>query len=95
MAGGSYELKFHRRALERLAAIEPKKVQSQVTERAMALADNPLPPGVIPLAGVKLDGQAVYRIKSGDYRIIFVVGTDPKVVTVLHIRNRKEGYKRI
>lgn len=95
MAGGSYELTFHKKALAGLAAIEPKRVRDTVKQRAKSLADNPFPPDCVQLNGIKKNGKTVHRIRSGDFRVIYVVSNDPKQVSVLDIRNRRDGYDRI
>ena len=54
-----------------------------------ALADDPRPFGYI-----KLTGESSYRIRVGDYRIIYNIFEDIITVEVININHRKEVYKR-
>ena len=55
-----------------------------------SLADDPRPPGAEKLAGV---GDK-YRIRQGNYRILYEIQDDILVVTVVKIGDRKEVYRR-
>lgn len=54
-----------------------------------SLEKNPRPHGVKKLAGAK-DG---YRVRVGDYRILYVIDDKKKIVTVYRIRHRKDVYE--
>ena len=54
-----------------------------------ALAGNPRPHGVKKLAGSK-DG---YRVRFGDYRILYTSDDKRRLVTIYRIRNRKDVYQ--
>lgn len=55
-----------------------------------SLADNPY-----PVKSRKLQGsESSYRIRIGDYRVIYQIDTKKKVIIIYHIRHRKEVYKR-
>lgn len=72
----------------------PPKVRSQVIKKARALQTHPHPNGAIPLRGiVTADGDQVYRERSGDYRILYVVKSNPGEVIVLDIDHRKDVYR--
>lgn len=60
-----------RRALVRF----PRDIQVRLIARMEMLAVNPRPPGV-----VKLAGHAAYRIRVGDYRIIYAILANRLVV---------------
>ncbi|MCX7716119.1 MAG: type II toxin-antitoxin system RelE/ParE family toxin [Endomicrobia bacterium] len=51
------------------------------------MSDNPRP------LGVKKLKEKVYRIRVGDYRIVYFVDDTEKVVTILKIGHRKEVYR--
>jgi mRNA interferase RelE/StbE len=53
------------------------------------LADTPRPAGVKKLSGSK-DG---YRVRTGDYRVLYTIDDRRNVVSVYRIRNRKEAYR--
>jgi mRNA interferase RelE/StbE len=81
-------------ALNNLARI-PFKIRAQLIKKAKALITDQHPQGSKPLKGVTTDdGEAVYRLRSGDYRILYIVRSNPtKEVIVLDINNRKDVYK--
>ncbi len=54
------------------------------------LADDPYPEGA-----KKLIGAEIYRIRSGDYRIAYIVRARKLIVLILKVGNRKEFYDRI
>ena len=58
----------------------------RIIEALRALADNPRPPGVKKLKG----GRNYWRIRVGDYRLIYTVQDDRLLVTVLRIGNRRD-----
>ncbi|WP_404980599.1 type II toxin-antitoxin system RelE family toxin [Carboxydichorda subterranea] len=51
-------------------------------------ADNPRPPGVR-----KLTGRDGWRLRVGDYRVIYDVDDESRRVTVLHIGHRRDVYR--
>jgi mRNA interferase RelE/StbE len=73
------------KALERL----PRDVARRVYARVSALADDPRPSGCEKLAG----GQNEYRVRVGDYRIVYAVEDRPVLVLVLVIGHRREVYR--
>lgn len=72
----------------------PPKLRGQVAKRAKALLQNPYPQGVKKLQGIETAaGEPVYRERSGDYRILYVVREKPHEVVVLDIDHRKDVYR--
>ena len=55
----------------------------------LALADDPRPYGC-----KKLSGEDAYRIRVGDYRIVYSIYDDIVTVEVIRINHRKEVYKK-
>jgi mRNA interferase RelE/StbE len=53
------------------------------------LEKNPRSPGVKKLAGTT-DG---YRVRAGDYRILYTIDERRKIVTIYRIRHRREVYR--
>lgn len=53
------------------------------------LEKDPRPAGVKKLAGAE-DG---YRVRAGDYRILYTIDDRRKVVTIYRIRHRREVYR--
>jgi mRNA interferase RelE/StbE len=54
-----------------------------------ALAEDPKPPGSRKIVGSKSD----WRIRIGDYRVIYEIEEQAKAVKVMRIRHRKEAYR--
>ena len=54
-----------------------------------ALADNPRPPGC-----EKLSGEDKYRLRQGDYRILYEIVDADVIVVVVRIGNRRDVYRR-
>jgi mRNA interferase RelE/StbE len=64
-------------------------VQKQLDPAIQALAENPRPPGCKKLTGE----PSLWRIRSGDYRIIYQVQDQQLVVLVLKVGHRREIYR--
>lgn len=62
--------------------------------KAKALMQDPHPKGSKPLKGVTTsDGEIVYRERSGDYRILYVVRGNPMQIVILDVDHRKDVYR--
>jgi mRNA interferase RelE/StbE len=86
-----YGFAFSEAALNFLETVVPTKIRGQIKRRIEALAANPTPPGSKKLHGV-LDGEyPVYRVRQGDYRILYSVR--PVIIVILDIDNRKDVYR--
>lgn len=80
-------------ALDFLESLPPK-IRRQVIKKAKALHSNPHPPGSKKLQDVETaDGDPVYRERSGDYRILYIVREKPAEVIILDIDHRKDVYR--
>jgi mRNA interferase RelE/StbE len=53
------------------------------------LAENPRPPGCRKLVG----GEGDWRLRVGDYRVLYEINDMRKVVRVLHVKHRREAYR--
>jgi mRNA interferase RelE/StbE len=82
----SYEVLILRRAQKELADL-PKVDYSRVRDAVAALANDPRPAGCR-----KLVGREGWRIRSGDYRVIYEIDDAGEKVTVLHIGHRRDVY---
>jgi mRNA interferase RelE/StbE len=85
----AYRVEFLKTAAEELAAL-PKADQRRIAARIDALRDNPRPPGVKMLAG----GDKLYRLRVGDYRLIYSIDGKKLVVLVIRIGHRKDVYRK-
>jgi mRNA interferase RelE/StbE len=61
----------------------------RISARLAALAENPRPMGCIKLAGME-----AYRIRVGDYRIVYEIQDRVLLVTVIDVGHRREVYRR-
>jgi mRNA interferase RelE/StbE len=67
----------------------PGDVQRRVLDRLEALTVNPRPSG-----SLKLTGQEAYRIRVGDYRVIYTIHDDRLIVLVIDVGHRRDVYRR-
>lgn len=78
--------------LSRLAQKDLDKLSNDITLRISvklyALADNPFMHGF-----EKLGGNKGYRIRIGDYRVIYIVDKKSKIVTIIKVKHRREVYR--
>ncbi len=74
-------------AERQLKAFAPP-VQRRLVKRLRMLRDNPRPQGVKKLAGE----DELYRVREGDYRIIYTIRDKELIVLVVKIGDRKEVY---
>jgi mRNA interferase RelE/StbE len=84
-----YEIRFKPSAAKELAKL-PMDVQRRITPAIDGLVTNARPPGA-----EKLVGSDAWRVRVGDYRIVYAVEDRVLVVLVLHVGNRREVYKRL
>ena len=66
----------------------PLQTAERLIKAIYKLADQPRPPKC-----VKLSGSENYRIRVGDYRIIYSIQDDVLVVEVLKVGNRRDVYR--
>jgi mRNA interferase RelE/StbE len=66
----------------------PKEVHDRIVKRLISLRDNPR-----PLGTKKLYGQDEYRIRVGDYRILYAINEKEKKINVVSVAHRKEAYR--
>jgi mRNA interferase RelE/StbE len=83
-----YQVLFDKPAAKQLAKL-PKKSYEKVKKSIEELAENPRPVGCLKLKG---NGDA-YRIRIGDFRVIYEIEDDVLVVVVVSIGDRKEVYR--
>ena len=84
----SYKLLITRSASKELEAV-PTKDRSRIITRIRALEDDPRPAGV-----EKLSGDDKYRLRQGNFRILYEIQDRELIVTVVGIGNRRDVYRR-
>ncbi|MBN2703085.1 MAG: type II toxin-antitoxin system RelE/ParE family toxin [Pontiellaceae bacterium] len=66
----------------------PKKDVLRILEAIESLAQDPRPP-----QSKKLSGQERYRLRQGNYRILYSIEDDMLVVQVVKVGNRRDVYR--
>jgi len=82
-----YQLIFARSARHDLEDLETTVV-NRLFPKIEALAQQPRPAGCLKLRGT----DYLWRIRVGDYRIIYSINDVDKLVDVVHIRHRSKAY---
>lgn len=84
---------FTKAALDFLATT-PLNIRRQIIKKARALHIVPHPPGSLCLKGITtVNGDKIYRERSGDYRILYVVRDNLSEVIIIDIDHRKDVYR--
>jgi mRNA interferase RelE/StbE len=78
-----------KRSAERDLRQLPRATFERVNKRILALRDDPRPHGVRKLAGA-LEG---WRIRVGDYRILYQIDDGAQTVTIVRVKHRREVYR--
>lgn len=85
----SYRIEFDNAANKALRSIQ-KNDAKRIVDAIAALAGEPRPPTCKKLSGSKHD---LYRIRVGDYRVIYTIDDGVLLVLVVRIGNRREVYR--
>jgi len=83
-----YEIVFTRSARKEIEKIN-LTVANRILRKIESLAVNPRPHGCEKLKG----GENLWRIRIGDYRVIYKISDKEKLIDVSIIRHRKEAYR--
>ena len=83
----SYRIVFKQSVAKDLRPI-PKKDVQRILKRINGLADDPQPVGV-----EKLSSDEKYRIRQGNYRILYVIEDDIITVTIVKVGHRRDVYR--
>ena len=67
----------------------PRSVAPRILARIASLADTPLPRDAVPISGA----ERLYRLRVGDYRVIYEVNGALREVVVHYVRHRKVAYR--
>jgi len=84
----NYKIHWKKSATKELTSLNIKEIP-KIVKSVSLLSQNPFPNGVAKLK----ESNYLYRIRVGDYRIIYSVDTDNKQVIIEHIRHRSAAYK--
>lgn len=81
-----YQVLVEKRIEKQIASI-PQKDYLKIKEAILSLAKNPR-----PLGFKKLSAREGYRIRVGDYRVIYQIEDQRLLVIILSVGNRKDIY---
>lgn len=84
----TYRIEYAPAAARALRYLE-RHTQRRIMAKIQMLQANPR-----PQSAVKLAGQEAYRIRIGDYRVIYAIADECLVVLVVDIGHRREIYRR-
>ena len=67
----------------------PASIAERIVGTVEGLAENPFPHGVEKLSGL----EHADRVRLGDYRIVYEVVTESKLIEIQRVRHRKDVYR--
>lgn len=82
-----YKISIKKSAAKELENI-PKKNLREIVKRIQSLARNPRPTG-----SQKLSGQQRYRVRQGDYRVVYSVDDKDSIIDIVKIGHRRQIYR--
>lgn len=86
----TYKVQFHRDCLKDLKQV-PIQLRSNIQKRINELSIDPRPNGCKKLRGS--DSIPLYRIRCGDYRIIYTIQDEILLILISEIGHRREIYR--
>lgn len=85
----NYSVVFKPSAAKELRKIN-RNDQTRIAKKIQELTSNPYPPGVKKIVG----GDGEFRLRVGNYRVIYDVEEGWLIILVLTIGHRREVYKK-
>ena len=85
----AYKLFFKKSVLKDIERI-PKRDLRRIIKRIESLANDPGPPG-----HEKLTGRERYRIRQGNYRIVYSIQDDELMIWVIKVGHRGDVYRKL
>ena len=85
----SYQVHITPAAQREFKRLPPEGIR-KVDATILELEQNPHPDGCTKLEG----SEDEYRVRVGDYRILYVVDDKTKLVTIAHVRHRRDAYRK-
>ncbi len=84
-----YQLIIPKRVQKQLDGL-PERVYERIREQIVALSDVPRPPGTKKLEGY----QDRYRVRVGDYRVVYIVDDTARRLELESVRHRSDVYRQ-
>ena len=82
-----YSITISKQARKQLRDI-PRKDRLRISGAIELLGDNP-----IPLKALKLTNRDGYRLRVGDYRIIYIFNSNRLIILIINIAHRSAAYQ--
>jgi mRNA interferase RelE/StbE len=82
-----YKIEIKKSAVKELNNL-PVNELKKIVQKIQNLADNPRPPGC-----KKLSGEEKYRIRSGNYRVLYIIDDNILIIYIVKIGHRREVYR--
>ena len=83
-----YKLKIKKSAQKEIDTL-PDQIFIKVDKAILSLKEDPFP---FPQSK-RLKGENKCRLRAGDYRIVYTVNEENKVITIFRVRHRKDVYR--
>ena len=83
----AYRVIIKRSAEKELDTLQ-KDIQRRIIARLLALEGNPRPHGI-----KRLQGENAYRLRTGEYRVLYTIDDEEKIVTIFTIGHCREVYR--
>ena len=87
-----YSFAYSPQSIAYLKKLQPK-IRGQIVRKIDGLALDKFPPNSRKIQGRSDEGRGVYRIRSGVYRVLYVVREESKQIIILDIGHRKDVYR--
>jgi len=89
MAASRYRIEFSHRAAKAYHEL-PEDVRRRIETKVDTLSEHPHPVG----AGMLEGEDTAYRIRVGDYRILYEVYDRPLLILIMNVGHRRDVYRR-
>lgn len=83
-----FDIRFKESVAKDLRQLPVKDIK-RILRRIDTLIDEPRPTGC-----EKLSAQERYRVRQGDYRIIYEINDEEQIIIVIKVGHRREVYKQ-
>lgn len=85
---GAYQIRWKRSAAKELKKL-PQATLLRILQSVESLATDPRPPGCRKLTGA----EHTYRIRVGDYRVLYTIEDDAVLVEIIRVGHRRDVYR--
>jgi len=79
---------FIKRSAEKELDRLPASIRERIVGRVVNLEDHPRPPG-----SKKLQGEESYRLRIGNYRVLYTIDNEQHLITIYAVGHRREVYR--